>query len=627
MRRFLSRVLLAALLVVGAPAAVLAHTPERIRIGADASVADVTIGDLDDVKGRGKTFRGEGLLHIEGLAPIPLLVTRKFNAKKGTAKYVLKSEKGAEVKFKAKIAATGGDPETPTKVNVRIKTADEDTRIRELAAIQFLGLEAPLPGETAPAGLAIDINGEIEDGLIAVVENVTGESVGFYGPTDEDGTPTAVDSAIVTDAEGVVTELLFDALGRPLQILADNGTVFDLLWYSDRHVRVTVTDPTGEISLAIDIDPLTLEEPDADDDVFIPPDVPAKSASFPAKSSQQTLSLAVRRGGQPYDPPSPPAYARGRHVQIRLSSAAGGIYSRVLTARRVRTGVYDATLIVPGQSGVDKALDKVIANIGFLHGASCDTITKVDPGLFGVVCAAVGVGVAFIPGVQVAALAIATACTGALGAYRVYCNIFKNGGAPGNPNDLEGFLLPRIRSVLKLKSGGPTVFLRGYVREWNQFENSLGNTQAGNTVRATIRKDGRLSFKGNARLGIDLNVAPPAGPGDEADGEEEDGDGDGAPLPPTIRLSMSPGRPKIGTNYTARADFSGIPVGGRVRIALRARGGADIQASQATYAQAGNDGTHTLTQSRTLGASNAHNAYAQIFDASGKRIVFRQLNY
>jgi len=263
----------------------------------------------------------------------------------------------------------------------------------------------------------------------------------------------------------------------------------------------------------------------------------------------------------------------------------------------------------------------VLHGFSTLHGATCDVVNKAAQAARGALatglCPAIGLAVALVPGVQVGAGIMTGACFGGYAAYSKYCSVLKEGGAPQAAWDLEAALLQSIRGVIPPPATkGKTPQLTPSVRVW-----SLGIIRAvsGSPVAATISEDGILSPSGALRVEV------PWSPSDD-EGEPQTV----APVdtPPAIRLTLKPAQPTVGSLYTIDESFYGVPQGGRVRMAQGARAlNGDGEVKEASAAEIGPDGQHTLRIQRTLGAANAQRVYAQIFNASGSVVAFRNINY
>ena len=90
----------------------------------------------------------------------------------------------------------------------------------------------------------INVYTNASDPLIVESVDSKGNKAQFYGTRDSNGRPLSFDRLNVT-SDGREQVYLYDELGRPSTILADNGTQFELEWLTNETFALTVNTPDG----------------------------------------------------------------------------------------------------------------------------------------------------------------------------------------------------------------------------------------------------------------------------------------------------------------------------------------------------------------------------------------------
>jgi len=482
-------------------------------------------------------------------------------------------------------------------------------------------------GTTTPTidQVAVDIEMSPDSRLIAVLEAQDGRKTAYYGTKDEAGLPTSIESILVTEASGAVSEVIFDDQMRPACLIADSGDSYSFNWVSDTEVEITAATPDGEVQVTESFDPTTGLEAAAESSdalgatshhIAIPENSLEKRSLADATA---TIYVDVFKGGVPYDPVLP-GHIPQPAVTVWAQSADTE-YNGEYAARRISTGVYRTDIHWKSLTPTLDQLKAVLAKFAENANIGCDFLDAnphMASGLGATACASIGLAVAAIPGVQVTAPAVTATCGGTWAAYSAYCDAMD---AAQVGQGLLDFLAARIRNVLGPPKVAGTVQLRPYVRVYHEHGNYV-TLATGSLVIANVNAEGIISAPSALRVDLENDAVGPPRPG-----KDSGTIGETPPARPTISLQTNPRRPVVGQPYTVTADFFNVPTNGRVQLTIMGRDNKPVASANASWEQIGIDGRHQLSLSRTLGQAHNHYAIAQVADGNYQIVASSNKSY
>lgn len=303
----------------------------------------------------------------------------------------------------------------------------------------------PKGKEEAPATFTPYINPD--DPLLFTLGSASGYFIEYFGLKDSEGFPITANLIRVEDTTtGDVTTIAIDSEGRPVQMYASNGTVFEIIWQTDTLILITAISPDGSVQVNISIDLTTLATTQI-----------ATNSSAISATAKQVVSTEARNGVPtqlsvtPVQSPLNSLFlsATGTSeslinvescgtavdnalVLMGIAPASGAAFT--VPAQFVGNGTYSAT--IPTQSSTIGGLTQAICeSIAGVLGHVCTGLSLIPPGGKTVICTSIAAAIDLIIGGPTGeGAAILVACQSGFTAALAYCNSVGWSPGPGAPS-------------------------------------------------------------------------------------------------------------------------------------------------------------------------------------------------
>ncbi len=260
-----------------------------------------------------------------------------------------------------------------------------------------------------------------------------GTQVQYFGGRDAVGKPTGISSAVVTAPDKEVTIIAFDPQSRPVRMVADNGTIFQLAYLDNGEAVVTAIAPDGSTQVNTQF---KLNQGALATGFLLSPKAMA------AQAGTSNINVRVLRCG---------AGVTDASVVVYLSKPGDILLSWQGPAEHAGGGRYTASLptnLNPPLNGetLRAAAEELAGHLGGL----CDVLSASGHPEFYLtsMCPAIGAALTTVTGPG--GVAIASACTAVGGAVIAYCKTLGEGGVPGQASlaerILKGLQDPRVIS-------------------------------------------------------------------------------------------------------------------------------------------------------------------------------------
>lgn len=119
----------------------------------------------------------------------------------------------------------------------------------------------PDPPAVEALSIGVDIN--TDNPLACSIASIEGDTIHLFAEKDENGVPISLSEMLIQQADGNVSDIVFDEIGRPTYIEAPNGATFTLEWQSNTFASLEGIDPTtgDQINTYIDLAENSEEQP------------------------------------------------------------------------------------------------------------------------------------------------------------------------------------------------------------------------------------------------------------------------------------------------------------------------------------------------------------------------------
>lgn len=349
------------------------------------------------------------------------------------------------------------------------------TGVLGLAAASFLtGCNRSQSGEgggggtpaAPPAGLSnFTIMTNSSDPLLVTAKTSDGRVVECFGTRGVSGKPTVIDQIFLRSDNGDAIRYDLDSTGRPIKMIAIDGTQFLLNWTSSTTAAATIisSDGTAQVNTTVDFGPAS-KAAALGLSSFAPNTTPTKkNGSLPRGGRRITLQLDPPQAGAMKSPAMLGAQTDadmsvlagtilaaqgGGACTVRVTSCdlpeenadvyvvvnTDGQFKKFLgsfRASRVTAGIYQAT--IPTNLAPSINPSEICESLADALGNVCD-VGFSAPGVPEALCLQISVAVAltFI-GAPIAA-GIETACLSVTSGLDLYCNTVGASPAPGGPS-------------------------------------------------------------------------------------------------------------------------------------------------------------------------------------------------
>lgn len=281
-----------------------------------------------------------------------------------------------------------------------------------------------------------------DPGLIRA-ETANGDVIDYFGQKDDKGIATALNIIRVEDAQGRVTTYYLDDQLRPALVYFSNGTIFRIRYLSDTSLIVTVISDNGLVETDIPVSvPASTSSPGASSrkgKSFLNHSSRAlKNGAAQIQFAQPTSTVIVKNCGVPVN---------NANVSMELKTSRGINFN--IPGYLTGNGIYQVPIPTPDRTALLRAKQKCLAIAHFLD-AACEALQHLGA-LAPQICPAIALGMAFIPGVDVAAPAVFAACAQFAAGAELYCGL-------GGPTFSE-VLCSRIYNAIDRASFGPVVLI------------------------------------------------------------------------------------------------------------------------------------------------------------------------
>jgi len=288
-----------------------------------------------------------------------------------------------------------------------------------LILLLILGCKKDDEGDnTAFNDASLVVMTNIDDSQLLSATDDENNVIEVFGQRNQNGLPTQIDQLIIRNQQQEEQIYILDDLGRPTEIIANNGTQFQLNWLSESTFALTVLSIDGQNQINTVVD---LEDPGNRNLSFngshnfttrkgsLGFELLEKKTALKGGKQQGNLILNVNGCGQPTEVSNP---------RIIVKSESGTLL-RTIFPERVGTGVFETTLPsnltdpITGNE-ICQTLESLLGNIciGYSIG-----IAAYGP----LLCAAVTSAVAATGVGSVVAVPIFEACTAVVAGLELYC--------------------------------------------------------------------------------------------------------------------------------------------------------------------------------------------------------------
>jgi hypothetical protein len=271
-----------------------------------------------------------------------------------------------------------------------------------------------------------------------------GTQVQYFGGRDAVGKPTGISSVVVAAPNKEVTIIAFDAQSRPVRMVADNGTIFQLAYLDNGEAVVTAIAPDGSTQVNTKF---KLNQGALATGFLLSPKAMA------AQAGTSSINVRVLRCG---------AGVTDASVVVYMSNPGDILLSWQGPAEPAGGGRYTASLptnLNPPLNG--ETLRAAAEGLAGYLGSLCDVLSASGHPEFYLtsMCPAIGAALTTVTGPG--GVAIASACTAVGGAVIAYCKVLGEGGVPG-----QASLAERILNALqdpRVLSGTATFYADAWV--------------------------------------------------------------------------------------------------------------------------------------------------------------------
>jgi hypothetical protein len=317
------------------------------------------------------------------------------------------------------------------------------SRVRRAEMVKAFIISGEYRGRFIPKpGTKYTLFGNRNDPLLLRAEPPSGEVIEYYGEKNDQGLATSVKSFRIQAASGQATSYLLDQQARPTQINTPNGVTLKLSWQANQVIVVTAISADGvtQVNTSVNmgggaassqVNPASAPVPDRRFSRVVtqtpaPPSNELAPPIAPETSPSNSL-VTVKRCSLPINDAS---------VHISVSA---GLQSGLFPGTFVGDGVYRVSL--PGfDSDAGTRIREKCESITGILDIGCTALEILGPAV-AIICPALAVAVAAIPGGALVAVAIGEACVGSLAGLELYCATLGAGPGPGGPS-ISDFICP-----------------------------------------------------------------------------------------------------------------------------------------------------------------------------------------
>jgi hypothetical protein len=286
---------------------------------------------------------------------------------------------------------------------------------------------APTPVKT---GFTVMTNGA--DPLIVSYAKSAQESVDFYGTRDAKGVPLKINMVILKkNADTTIYKL--DDTGRPVDVIAPNGTKFEFTWSTPQKAALTIISKDGlnQLNTNIDLSKKTTTalkgiktnnpRPGNNASIQFTPYPNLQANAVNATGNTSNVTVNVTACGLPTD----------GEVAVHLKSKSGEQLG-YFPAYPVGKGSYVAQ--VPTDKAPKINPGEICATIAGVLDIAC---MANESGLTTLLCPAITIAVASTQVGALFAAEIYASCTAVTAGLELYCGTLNGSGAPGAPTLAE----------------------------------------------------------------------------------------------------------------------------------------------------------------------------------------------
>jgi len=306
------------------------------------------------------------------------------------------------------------------------------------------------------------------DPLVLTEHSSGGQFIEYFGLKDPDGFATLVNYIRVTDSGGEITEFRLDPEGRPVQIFAFNGVVFNIIWQSDTLILISVISANGSVQANVSIDLSTLTSTPLSLTAICDPSTPSNleinraprgGKAVQVKKNELILQSDIDLSGNALSSTSS-SLIYVKRCETPINNAAvdmlvagqenSNIVPFILPGFLLENGTYSVNIpTIPSTIG-DQA-EEICKNIADPLGNVCAGLGLIPTGSEALICSSIAAAIDILTVPSGEAIAIAAACTSGFAAARVYCATLGE-GVPGGPS-LADFICDNIDELVDRFTG------------------------------------------------------------------------------------------------------------------------------------------------------------------------------
>ncbi len=309
------------------------------------------------------------------------------------------------------------------------------------------------------------------DSLILTAQTPNGEFIEYFGIKDTDGFATLVNYIRFTDSGGDITVFQLDSEGRPVQIFAFNGVVFNITWQSDTLILITAISADGSIQANVSFD-LSAQTSNSlslttttDGTTYSPLEInraprDGKAVQLITNELKQQIDIVLSgnvlsaTSSSLVDVKRCETPVNNAAVDMLVAPKDGTSFKPyILYGTLVGDGTYSVTIPTMPSTIGDQA-EAICKSIADPLGKVCSALGLIPVGSESLICSSIAAAIDLLLGGPTGeGVPIAAACVSGFAAARTYCSTLGSGGPVTGPPSLADFICANIDNLVDRYAG------------------------------------------------------------------------------------------------------------------------------------------------------------------------------